>query len=127
MPLVRITAPDSLDRDRLSTVAHGVHQALVDTVGIPGGDRFQLLVTHAPEVFAFDPDYLDVAASVSSASRSPSSADGATTPSATSTPVSPTTSKVPACASRTSLSCSPKTADQTGRLATGSPNSWIWQ
>ena len=61
MPLVRITAPDSLDRDRLSTVAHGVHQALVDTVGIPDGDRFQLLVTHPPEGFAFDPEYLDVA------------------------------------------------------------------
>lgn len=60
MPLVRITAPDSLDRDQLATVAHGIHRALIDTVGIPEGDRFQLLITHAPEVFAFDPDYLDV-------------------------------------------------------------------
>jgi len=61
MPLVRITAPDSLDRDQLASVAHGIHRALIDTIGIPEGDRFQLLITHTPEVFAFDPDYLDVA------------------------------------------------------------------
>lgn len=60
MPIVRITAPESLNRDQLSAVAEGVHRALVQAIGIPQGDRFQLLVTHAPEVFTFDGDYLGV-------------------------------------------------------------------
>ncbi|MFI9328935.1 tautomerase family protein [Kitasatospora sp. NPDC052868] len=61
MPLVRIdlsvTRPPALRR----AIADGVHQALVDAVGIPAGDRFQIVTPHDPEELVFDPNYLDVA------------------------------------------------------------------
>ncbi|MDH6575275.1 tautomerase family protein [Kitasatospora sp. MAP5-34] len=61
MPLVRIdlsaTRPPALRR----AIADGVHQALVDAVGIPAGDRFQIVNPHDPDELIFDPDYLDVA------------------------------------------------------------------
>ncbi|MFE9370071.1 tautomerase family protein [Streptomyces sp. NPDC006711] len=61
MPLVRIdlsaTRPPAIRR----AIADGVHQALVDAIGIPAGDRFQIVTPHDPEELIFDPNYLDVA------------------------------------------------------------------
>lgn len=61
MPLVHITAPNNLDDARLRMIADGVHRALVEAIGIPEADRFQLVIAHAPEIFSFDPTYLGVA------------------------------------------------------------------
>lgn len=61
MPVVRITAPESLTADQLSGVADGVHRAMVQAIGIPQGDRFQLLLTHPADAFSFDGEYLGVA------------------------------------------------------------------
>ncbi len=60
MPIVRITASESLDHDQLSAAAEAVHRALIQAIGIPDGDRFQLLLTLAPQAFSFDPTYLGV-------------------------------------------------------------------
>nr|BFD95522.1 tautomerase family protein [Kitasatospora sp. Xyl93] len=38
-----------------------MHRALVDAVGIPADDRFQIITPHDPEELVFDPNYLDVA------------------------------------------------------------------
>lgn len=61
MPLVRIdlsaTRPPAVRR----AIADGVHRALVDAIGIPDGDRFQVVTPHDPEELIFDPNYLDVA------------------------------------------------------------------
>ena len=61
MPLARIdlsaTRPPTVRR----AIADGVHQALVDVIGIPADDRFQIVTPHDPEELIFDPDYLDVA------------------------------------------------------------------
>ena len=43
MPLVRIDAVRA-DRDRLEALGRAVHDALVETIGIPPDDRFQVLV-----------------------------------------------------------------------------------
>ncbi|TPQ22418.1 tautomerase family protein [Streptomyces sporangiiformans] len=45
MPLVRIDALRA-DRDRLDALGRAVHDALVETIGIPPDDRFQVLVGH---------------------------------------------------------------------------------
>jgi phenylpyruvate tautomerase PptA (4-oxalocrotonate tautomerase family) len=60
MPIVHVTAPDKYDRQQLGAIADGVHKALVSAIGIPEGDRFQVVAVHAPEVFSFDPHYLGV-------------------------------------------------------------------
>nr|QGA89382.1 tautomerase family protein [Streptomyces conglobatus] len=46
MPLVRIDAWDA-DGDRLDALGRAVHDALVETLGIPDDDRFQILTGHA--------------------------------------------------------------------------------
>ncbi|WP_263008743.1 tautomerase family protein [Nonomuraea phyllanthi] len=58
---MHITAPESLDHQQLRGIADGVHRALVTAVGIPEGDRFQLITTQARDAFLFDPEYLGVA------------------------------------------------------------------
>ncbi|KJY42858.1 tautomerase [Streptomyces sp. NRRL B-1568] len=45
MPLVRIDALRA-DSDRLDALGRAVHDALVETIGFPPDDRFQVLVSH---------------------------------------------------------------------------------
>ncbi|MCX5384287.1 tautomerase family protein [Streptomyces sp. NBC_00083] len=45
MPFVRIDALGA-DPDRLDALGRAVHDALVETIGIPQDDRFQVLVGH---------------------------------------------------------------------------------
>ena len=41
MPLVRITLAQGTSVDHRRAIAHGVHQALVETAAVPPDDRFQ--------------------------------------------------------------------------------------
>jgi len=41
MPLVRITLAQGTGADHRRAIAHGVHQALVETAAVPPDDRFQ--------------------------------------------------------------------------------------
>ncbi|MBO0768995.1 MAG: tautomerase family protein [Solirubrobacterales bacterium] len=61
MPFVRISAPATSSVEQRRAIAAGVHRALVDALGIPAGDRFQLISSYRPDEGVFDPDYLDVA------------------------------------------------------------------
>ncbi|MGW1195677.1 tautomerase family protein [Streptomyces sp. NPDC002536] len=45
MPFVRIDALGA-DRDRLEALGRAVHDAMVEAIGIPVDDRFQVLVGH---------------------------------------------------------------------------------
>lgn len=58
MPLVRIDL--SAERDNAQAIADGVHQALVDSIGIPATDRFQILTRHPAAELIADPSYLGV-------------------------------------------------------------------
>ncbi|WP_078940512.1 tautomerase family protein [Streptomyces cellulosae] len=60
MPFVRIDALDA-GPDRLDALGRAVHDALVETIGIPADDRFQVLVGHdgARGTLRYD-DYLGV-------------------------------------------------------------------
>jgi 4-oxalocrotonate tautomerase len=59
MPLVRI----SLNRSPSDGFAHGVgdcvHRAMVDTIKIPPGDRFQIITEHEGDI-VYDPTFLDI-------------------------------------------------------------------
>ncbi|MFD5648115.1 tautomerase family protein [Streptomyces sp. NPDC127039] len=62
MPLVRIDAHGGgTDDDRLGALGRAVHDALVETLGIPPDDRFQVLTAHdaARGTLRYD-DYLGV-------------------------------------------------------------------
>jgi phenylpyruvate tautomerase PptA (4-oxalocrotonate tautomerase family) len=61
MPLVRIDAMGA-NRDRLDALGRAVHDAMIETIGIPPDDLFQVLAGHdgASGALRYDPDYLGV-------------------------------------------------------------------
>ncbi|MDB6101737.1 MAG: 4-oxalocrotonate tautomerase [Gammaproteobacteria bacterium] len=60
MPLVRIALLKGKSAAHIRAIADGVHQALVDTYGVPADDRFQLIQQHEPDELIYDPDYLGI-------------------------------------------------------------------
>ena len=61
MPLVRIALPADTAPAWRRAVADGVHRALVDTVDVPLGDRFQLIEPRAHDERIIDAAYLGIA------------------------------------------------------------------
>ncbi len=61
MPFVRIDALGS-DPERLDALGRAVHDALVEAIGIPPDDRFQVLVGHdgTRSTLRYDSDYLGI-------------------------------------------------------------------
>jgi 4-oxalocrotonate tautomerase family enzyme len=61
MPFVRVDALHA-DRARLDALGRAVHEALIDAIGIPADDLFQVLTSHDGKAgtFRYDPDYLGV-------------------------------------------------------------------
>ena len=60
MPLVRIDTLEKYTAEERAALGDGVHQALVEAIGIPPLDRFQVIASHAPGDLVFDPAYLDI-------------------------------------------------------------------
>jgi phenylpyruvate tautomerase PptA (4-oxalocrotonate tautomerase family) len=60
MPLVRIDVLPGRTSDQLGAIADGVHRALVEAIGIPEADRFQVVSQHARGSLVFDPGYLGI-------------------------------------------------------------------
>lgn len=60
MPFVRIFTKQSFDAIRRRAIADAVHEALVEAIGIPTDDRFQVLSSHGDDLI-YDPDYLGIA------------------------------------------------------------------
>jgi phenylpyruvate tautomerase PptA (4-oxalocrotonate tautomerase family) len=58
MPFVRIDALRA-DGDRLDALGRAVHDALVEAIGIPQDDLFQVLNSH-DGTLRYDPDYLGI-------------------------------------------------------------------
>ncbi|MGI5373407.1 tautomerase family protein [Streptomyces sp. CA-251387] len=61
MPFIRIDALGS-DPERLNALGRAVHDALVEAVGIPADDRFQVLVGHdgSRSTLRYDDGYLGI-------------------------------------------------------------------
>ena len=60
MPLVRLELPEIIPAARAQRAGEAVHQALVDTMGVPAEDRFQLITRHPPGALVCTPEYLGV-------------------------------------------------------------------
>ncbi|WP_166611993.1 tautomerase family protein [Kineococcus indalonis] len=58
MPLVRIDLPETTPRERRRAIGDAVHAGLVEGLGMPAEDRFQLLRAAAAESFSFDPHFM---------------------------------------------------------------------
>ena len=63
MPLVRISLQRGKPLVYRRAVADGVHLALVEGIGIPAKDRFQIVSEHDAESLIYDREYFGVARS----------------------------------------------------------------
>jgi 4-oxalocrotonate tautomerase len=61
MPLVRISLVKGKPQAYRRKVGDAVHRALVDAVGVPPLDRFQLITEHEPGDLVYDSNYLGIA------------------------------------------------------------------
>ena len=60
MPLVRVDVLEGRSDADLSAIGDAVHRALVEAIGIPDQDRFQVLTKHPKDLLVFDPSYLGI-------------------------------------------------------------------
>jgi 4-oxalocrotonate tautomerase len=60
MPLVRIDVRDGYTAEERAALGEGVHAALVEAIGIPVLDRFQVITVHPADGLVFDPEYLGI-------------------------------------------------------------------
>jgi len=63
MPLVRIDLRKGRPAEERRAIADAVHAALVDAIGIPEQDRFQIVTEHDEGGLIFDPSYLGISRS----------------------------------------------------------------
>jgi len=61
MPLVRIAFKQGKGNDFGGRVGGIVHQAMVDTMKVPGDDRFQVITQGDQTSVVYDPQYLGIA------------------------------------------------------------------
>jgi phenylpyruvate tautomerase PptA (4-oxalocrotonate tautomerase family) len=60
MPLVRIELPETISTAAAQRAGAAVHQALVDTMGVPPDDRFQVITRHPAGALVITPEFLGV-------------------------------------------------------------------
>lgn len=60
MPLVRISLMQGKSADYRRKVGDAIHRALVETIGVPELDRFQLITEHSAQDFVYDVEYLGI-------------------------------------------------------------------
>ena len=63
MPLVRISLRKGKTAEFRRKLGDAIHRALVETIGVPELDRFQVLTEHEPGDLVYDPGYLGIARS----------------------------------------------------------------
>ncbi len=60
MPFTRVAVKRGTSSGQKEAIAHGVHQAMVDSLGIPQDDFFQLFSEYGPSDFFFDRHFLGI-------------------------------------------------------------------
>jgi 4-oxalocrotonate tautomerase len=63
MPLVRISLAKGKPEAYRRKAGDAIHRALVETIGVPPLDRFQLVTEHEPGDLVYDSNYLGIARS----------------------------------------------------------------
>jgi|SRR5271163_3354178 len=60
MPLVRISLVEGKTPEYRKAIGDGVHQAMVEALGAPADDRFQVITEHPLGGMVYDPQYLGI-------------------------------------------------------------------
>jgi 4-oxalocrotonate tautomerase len=60
MPLVRIDLVHGRTVEQRQRIGDAVHRALVETLGVPERDRFQLITEHGVSELVYDREYLSI-------------------------------------------------------------------
>ena len=60
MPFVHLALRAGKSVDYRRALADGIHQAMVDSLGVPADDRFQIVTEHDNAGLIYDPGYLGV-------------------------------------------------------------------
>ena len=60
MPLVRIDLLQGKPKEYVAAIGESVHRAIVETIGVPARDHFQVITEHAPGYLVYDAHYLEV-------------------------------------------------------------------
>ena len=60
MPLVRIDLVQGLSEPQIAAIGNAIQKAMVETIGVPERDRFQVINEHAPNRFLYNRGYLGV-------------------------------------------------------------------
>jgi 4-oxalocrotonate tautomerase len=60
MPFVRVDLLQGKTVEYRKAIGDGVHRAMVEALGIPADDRFQVITEHRQERLIYDPQYLGV-------------------------------------------------------------------
>ena len=60
MPLVRIDLPESIDATTARQVGEAIHQAMIDVINVPSGDKFQIIAWQPAAGRNVTTDYLGI-------------------------------------------------------------------
>ena len=60
MPLVRVDLMEGKSVEYRREIGDGIYRAMVEAIGVPEGDRFQVITEHTPDALVYDPRYLDI-------------------------------------------------------------------
>jgi 4-oxalocrotonate tautomerase len=60
MPLVRISVGEAVKREKRRLLADAVYDAMRATIGIPEGDKFVVLTSHADDELIADATFMDM-------------------------------------------------------------------
>jgi 4-oxalocrotonate tautomerase len=60
MPLARIDLVQGKSPDYRKAIGEVIYDAMLTTINVPKGDRFQVITEHPAENFVFDPNYLGI-------------------------------------------------------------------
>jgi 4-oxalocrotonate tautomerase len=63
MPLVRIALRKGTKPEFRRALSDSIHRAMVETIGIPEQDKFQIITEHDADSLLYDPSYLGIARS----------------------------------------------------------------
>jgi len=60
MPLVRIDLTQGFTEAQIGAIGAGIHRAMIETIGVPERDQFQVISEHAPGRFVYNRAYLGI-------------------------------------------------------------------
>jgi phenylpyruvate tautomerase PptA (4-oxalocrotonate tautomerase family) len=60
MPIARISLRDDTPFEERRIISEGIHRALIDAIGIPPDDRFQIINRYPAEDLVFDKAFLGI-------------------------------------------------------------------